>query len=205
MNGHSSCKNAKNRGTKSSDISKLGAQAEIILALKNSQPLKPKEICERTTVSSSAFYRNCHVLETKGLLQRIGDKFALWTYVNVPNMWERLVNRMIEAGGHLIELKVNKLRLGEQDSITGWYEKIYDKTIVIEGFLVSKGVKELEEAASFWVPNTFDAGLVTQGDVRDGDRFECQGIKYEIRDCCQVFDGITTYRKANLLSCPVYK
>ena len=132
------------------------------------------------------------------MIQRIGDEYALWNYVQSPNMWNRLQERLEKAGGHLIELKVNKLRLGDQDPVTGWYEKIYDKIVIIQAFLIPKGVMELEAAANLHVPNQLTASLVTQGNIDDGDTFDCQGRHYEICDCERVSDGIVTYKRAKL-------
>ena len=198
MKVKNSCRNAKNRGWRISDKKELSADAKIILVLKNNQPLKAKAIWERAKINSSTFYRLCQVLITKGLIQRIGDEYALWNYVQSPNMWNRLQERLEKAGGHLIELKVNKLRLGDQHPVTGWYEKIYDEVVIIQGFLIPKGVVELEAAANLHVPNELSAGLVTRGNIDDGDTFDCQSRHYEICDCERVSDGFTTYRRAML-------
>jgi hypothetical protein len=168
------CKNAKNEDWKLSDHKKLGSEAKIIAALKANQPLEPKNVCKAAGISLSTFYRNYRVLERNKLVKKIGNKYALWEYEETPSYWELVQGRMLAAGGRPIKLEVEKLRLGEQDPITGWYRKIFDKKIVVEGVVIPKAAKELMEAAKINIEDEYSAALITKGPVDLGDRFTWQ-------------------------------
>jgi DNA-binding MarR family transcriptional regulator len=110
---------AKNVEWKVSDKKELCSETKIILVLRNKQPLGLQDICRRAKIDRSTFYRLCRVLKHHGLIKKINGKFALWYYTESTKLWERVQKRMREAGGLLIDLEVEKLRLGDRDPITG--------------------------------------------------------------------------------------
>jgi len=117
------------------------------------------------------------------------------------SLWDRLQQRLLAVGAPLIDLKIEKLELGdERDPITGWYETIYDKLLPVQGIIILKGAKELEAAASLHVPKEYLGFLLTQGNIEDGDRFLWRGKRYVIQEVEEVINGYEVgYRIAKLV------
>ena len=183
------CNNAKNTEWKVSDQKELGSEAKIIAVLRKNQPLEPINICKAAKIDLSTFYRHYRVLEHHTLVKKIGDKYALWYYNETPNLWERVQARMLAVGGRPIKLEVEKLRLGEQDPITGWFKQIYDKKIVVEGVVISRAARELLEAAKITIEDEYNLALITNGPVDLGDRFVWQDCVCKVWNSAKIYEG----------------
>ena len=182
---------AKNVEWRFSDQKELCSETKIILALKNRQPLEIQDICTSTKINKSTFYRHYRVLEHNDLIKRINGKFALWNYNEPQKTWERVQKRMLEAGGLLIDLEVEKLELGDRDPITGLFKKIFDKKVSVQGVLITKAAKELSEAAKVTIPDEYNAVLITTGSVDLGDRFKWQEFICTVWNADRIFEGNT--------------
>jgi hypothetical protein len=127
------------------------------------------------------------------------------------SLWGNMLSQLQRAGGHLIKLKLEKLRLGKQDTVTGWYEKLYDP-VPIEGVIILKGAAKLEEALRLGIPRNYSSFLImgipaaflaTPVSVEEGDRFMWQNKMYEVKDTQQFFEGETlSYTLAKLANLP---
>jgi hypothetical protein len=183
---------------KSSDIRKLGADAKIIIALIKHQPQKRLDLCKNAKIDPSTFSRHKRILS--GIIKETPDGFCLWNFNNPVSLWERTQEKLRKAGAPLIDIQLNKLRLGDQDPITGWYEKIFDVIINIKGILILCGAKEVQVATSIHVPDCFLGFLFTQGDVSEADRFFWRNEQYDIQEIENVIDGVDlSYRIAKLV------
>ena len=183
---------AKNTGLKNYHQKTLDSEAKIILVLKNQQPLEVQQICERAKISLSTFYRHYNIMELNGLVKKIDNEYALWYYNETPNLWERVQARMLAAGGRPIKLEVEKLRLGEQDPITGWFKLIYDEKIMIEGVIIPKAAPELIEAAKINMAldyGEFSLILITKDDPGLGARFIWQEYECKVWNQAKIYEG----------------
>jgi transposase-like protein len=191
----------KDTGYRMSDRRELCVEAKIIVALIKEQPQSVERLCRNAKVNRSSFYRVRRLLINEGILEEIDNKYALWNFVELQSLWDRLRQKLLVAGGSLIDLKIEKLELGdERDPITGWYETIYDKLLPVQGIIILKGAKELETAASLHVPKEYLGFLLTQGNVEEGDRFSWRSKRYVIQEVEEVIDGYDVgYRIAKLV------
>lgn len=199
MTNKKSCGSANERGWKQSDQKKLGADALIIASLKDKQPQTIESICKSAGIDKSTFYRHSHILESSGLVKKVNGKYALWYYNTSPSLWDRLVAGLQKHRAPLISLEIEKLRLGDQDSITGWYEPIFDRKITVQGIIILKSANELKAASGVRFPEDSDAVLLTQGAVDLGDRFKWGKQGYVVKNFENVHDGYAlSYRVFHL-------
>jgi hypothetical protein len=191
----------KDTGYRQSDRRKLCVEAKIIVALMKEQPQSVEKLCRNAKVNKSSFYRVRRLLTNEGILKEIDTKYVLWNFVELQSLWDRLQQKLLVAGGPLIDLKIEKLELSdERDPITGWYKAIYDKLLPVQGIIILKGAKELEAASSLHVPKEYLGFLLTQGNVEEGDRFSWRGKRYVIQEVEEVIDGYEVgYRIAKLV------
>jgi len=199
MDHRNSRKAANNRGWKVSDQKELSADTRIINALRGKAPQGMTSICEKANINKSTFYRYRHLLVGNGLMKEIDGKYALWDYEESPSLWSRKQQELQKAGGYLIKLKVEKLRLGSRDPKTGWCEKIFDTTILVQGVMILKGAIELEALARINFSGENVAALLTQDDVEEDDRLKWQDIGYVVTKVVKIIEGYNpSYRIAYL-------
>ena len=199
MSRRNSRKTENNTDWKTSDQKKLGSEAMIISVLKDKEPLSARAISKLARINLSTFYRHFKVLEKSRILKRVGDKFALWNYVENP--WDRVKDRVFAVGGRLVSVEVEKLRLGKRDPVTGWCETIYDKKIVAEGAVINKGEKELLEAAKVVIPDNYNLAFLTNSAVDLGDRFVWQEFMCKVWNEDKIYQGNTlSYRVTYLVT-----
>lgn len=186
---------------KSSDAKKLSADAKIIIALMKRQPQKRLDLCKSAGIHPTTFSRVRRLLLNKGIIKETVNGYCLWNYIKPSSLWNRLQMKLQSVGGLLIDLKIEKLELGDKrDPITGWYETKYDKLLPVQGVIILKGAKELEAVASLHVPKEHLGFLLTQGNVEEGDRFSWQDKRYVIQEVEEVIDGYKLgYRIAKLV------
>lgn len=186
---------------KSSDIKKLSADAKILIALTKQQPQKRLDLIKSAGIHPTTFSRIKRLLLNGGIIKETANGYSLFNYIEPTSLWNRLRLRLLAAGGPLIDLKIEKLELGDKrDPITGWYETKFDKLLPIQGVMILKGAKELEAAASLHVPKEHLGFLLTQGNVEEGDRFSWHGQRYVIQEVEKVIDGYELgYRVAKLV------
>lgn len=201
VNGKKDCNSANFLHYKSSDIKKLSADAKILIALTKQQPQKRLDLIKSAGIHPTTFSRIKRLLLNGGIIKETAHGYCLWNYIEPTSLWNRLRIKLQGAGGPLIDLKIEKLELGDKrDPITGWYETIFDKLLPVQGIIILKGAKELEAAASLHVPNEFLGFLLTQGSIVEGDRFLWHGKRYVIQEVEEVIDGCELgYRIAKLV------
>jgi len=201
VNGNSDSESAYSKHFKSSDIKKLSTDARILIALIKRQPQKRLDLCKSARIHPTTFSRLKRLLTNEGIIKESASGYSLWNYNELPSLWDCLRQKLLVAGGPLIDLKIEKLELGdERDPITGWYETIYDKLLPVQGIIILKGARQLETAASLHVPKECLGFLLTQGNVEEGDRFSWRGKRYVIQEVEEVIDGYEVgYRIAKLV------
>ncbi len=124
------------------------------------------------------------------MIKKINDsEYALYEYNKTPTYWEKVQERMLAAGGKMITLEVEKLRLGKRDPITGWCEKIFDRKITVEGVVIPKAATELIEAAKIKIDGDFNAALITRDPVDLGDRFKWQEYTCIVWNSAKIPEG----------------
>ena len=115
--------------------------------------------------------------------------------MNLPSKWETLKERTEKFGGHLLDLEIRKLELGEQDPITGWYKENYDQNFPIQGIIVLKGAKDLAAAIPIVIPEKYNACLFTpsisnQEIIEDDQVYWPNKVKrYKIKKVKTIIDG----------------
>jgi hypothetical protein len=198
MNGNPDSEPASSRHFKSSDVKKLSVDARIIIALLKQQPQKRVDLCKNAGIHPSSFSRCKRLLE--GVIKETQDGFCLWNFTKPMTLWERLQSRLREAGGLLIDLEIEELKLGERDPRTGWCKKLYEKTHPVKGIIVLSGAEELEAAAKISVPSEYLGLLLTDGAVRAGDRFQWRGNLYVLQEVETILEGYeVSHRIAKLV------
>ena len=105
----------------------------------------------------------------KKVIKETTNGYSLYNFIEQNDLWDRIRQSCLNAGGPLINFKVQKLELGNRDPITGWCEKKYDKVVSIQGIIIRKGAKELKAAASVFISDDYSAFLLTQGSVDEAD------------------------------------
>ena len=200
LNKKKDCTPANFLPYKSGDIKKLGGGMKILIALINGQPLKRVDLCEKAGVDPSTFSRYKRLLLNNRVIKETAYGYSLNNFIEQNTLWNRIRQSCLNVGGPLINFKVQKLELGDQDPITGWFEKNYDNVVSIQGIIIPKGAKELKAAASVYISDGYSAFLLTQGSVDEADRLIWQEKKYEVKDIEEIFDGNTlSYRIIKLV------
>ncbi len=196
------CKAANYEHFKSSDSKKLGADAKILIALINRQPLTRVNLCKEAKIDESTFSRHKRALENSGIIKETKSGYSLWNFIEQPNLWQRLLEDLKKVKGDLTILRFYKLSLiGPPDPITGWFKKKYDG-FGINGVFIHKGAVELEELTKITFREMTDAVFLTQALVDDGDLICLDGI-YEVTYVKSIYEGTKiSYRIAWLKYAP---
>jgi hypothetical protein len=202
------CEPANSELYKASDAKGLGADAKIIITLLKQQPLRRIQLCEKANINESTFSRYKRLLLNKGILKESAQGFSLWYFRESSTLWDIMLSGLQEAAGHLLKLKLEKLRLVKNQA-TGKCEKIYD-SMPIEGVIILRGAAKLEDALHSLIPRRnidflmfgiLDDLLVTPVSVQENDRIVWQNKKYEVTAVKQFFDGETlSYSLAKFMS-----
>jgi hypothetical protein len=103
--------------------------------------------------------------------------------------WDLLLIRAEKAGGSLVEVEFEKLDLGDQDTITGHYERIYHKK-PIQGIFVLEGAIDLQRAIGLGVTERHHALFLTKEEAEEGDRLWFRKTHYYIKDVKEIDEGI---------------
>ena len=198
------CKVAHFEHFKSSDCKKLGGDAKILVALINSQSLTRVNLCKEAKISESTFSRHKRALENLGIIKETESGYALWSFVERPSLWWRLLEDLKKVSGDLITLGFYRLSLvGEPDPITGWYKKKYDEFLIL-GIFIHKGAIELEAIAKITFTGIHNAVVLTQALVDEGDLIWL-GDFYEVKGVKPIYEGLKlSYRIVWLTSAPQY-
>jgi DNA-binding MarR family transcriptional regulator len=63
-----------------SDNKSLSSDLKIVITLWNHEELSAEEISKKADIDLSTFYRNRRILIEKGVINKIEDKYVLWTH-----------------------------------------------------------------------------------------------------------------------------
>jgi predicted transcriptional regulator len=198
------CKDANIQHFKSSDVKKIGADAKILTALINHQPLTRLNLCKEANINESTFYRHKRVLENSGIIKETKNGYCLWNFVERPTLWQRMIKNLKEVNGDLIVLRFYRLNLvGPPDPITGWFKNEYHKYVIL-GIFIHKGAIELEKTAEVTFTGENNAAVLTQALVDPGDVIWFQDF-YVVTDVKPIYDGVNlSYRIVWLKKAPQY-
>ena len=87
----------------------------------------------------------------------------------------------------MIEVEVEKQQLGTKS--------------VIQGVIVLRGAKKLQEAIKIYVPDEYDAFLFTEASIEKNDKLTWQGINYRVKETEDIYDVYSIgYRIAKLVT-----
>jgi predicted transcriptional regulator len=202
LNEKKDCKDAHFEHFKSSDCKKLGAEVKIVDALIKNQPLTRVQLCKAAGISESTFSRHKRVLENSEIIKETKSGYSLKSYIEQPNLWQRLIEDLKIVKGELTMLRFYKLSLiGPRDPITGWFKKKYSG-FGINGVFIHKGAVELEEVTKITFREMTDAVFLTQALIDDGDLICLDGI-YEVDYVKSIYEGTKiSYRIAWLKYAP---
>jgi len=189
------CEPANSQHYKASDAKGLGADAKIIIALLNQQPLKRLELCEKANINESTFSRYKRLLLNQSILKESNQGFSLWFYNESPSLWDIMYSALQKAGGHLTIVKLERL-LKERRGYMASPDETYLEPVSIEGIFILRGASKLEQALrtslpndfSFYGVNTSGGYLVTTESIKRGDRFEWNHKIFEVDISYQFFD-----------------
>lgn len=204
LNERRICKDANIQHFKSSDVKKIGADARILIALINNQPLTRIKLCKEANINESTFYRHKRVLENLGIIKETKNGYSLWNFVERPTLWQRTVTNLKDVSGDVVVLRFYRLNLvGPRDPISGWYKKRYDR-YVIPGIFIHKGAIELERVAGVSFTGENYAAVLTQALVDPGDVIWF-GDFYETTKVKRIYEGVNlSYRIVWLRKVPQY-
>jgi hypothetical protein len=108
-------------------------------------------------------------------------------YPSTLENWDSLLSNFSKAGANLIEVKVEKQQLGTKS--------------VIQGVIVLRGAKKLQEAIKMYVPDQYDAFLFTEASLDKNDKLTWQGINFRVKETEDIYDVYSlSYRIAKLVS-----
>ena len=194
------CEPANTQHYKASDAKGLGADAKIILALLKKQPLKRIELCEKANINESTFSRYKRLLLNQGILKESNQGFSLWFQNETPKLWDTVYGELQKVGGHLTEVKLERLLVERKDYVGRMPNEIYNNPVSIEGVIILKGAAKLEQALRLGLPNEYKfyahnkplgGFFVTPVSVKRGDRFVWSDKMFEADYVEQFFDGET--------------
>ena len=199
VNKKKGCKDANFEPYKMSDAKDFGADAKIIITLLRKQPQKRLELCKNARINPTTFSRYKRRFINRDILKE-GDKgFSLWFFKEVASLWDSLVEKMKNAGGHLIDIQIERFSLGNRDLKTGWPEIIYDQVISTKGFIVFRGATKLENVLKLHIPRKHFVSFVVPVSTEKGERITYMNKIYNVEDREQFFDGETlSYTLANV-------
>jgi hypothetical protein len=110
-------------------------------------------------------------------------------YLSTPENWDFLLSNFSKAGANLIEVKVEKHQLGTKS--------------VIQGVLVLRGAKKLQDAIKMYVLDEYDAFLFTEASLDKYDVLTWQGTNFIVREIEDIYDVYSLgYRIAKLVKQP---
>jgi hypothetical protein len=110
-------------------------------------------------------------------------------YISTPENWHFLLSDFSKAGANLIDVKVEKHQSGTKS--------------VIQGVLVLRGAKKLQDAIKMHVPDEYDAFLFTEASLDKYDMLTWQGINFIVREIEDIYDVYSfSYRIAKLVKQP---
>jgi hypothetical protein len=200
VKGKKDCGIAVSGLRKKSDAVDIGAGAEIILALLRQQPVSRLELCKNAGIHPSTFARYKRLLTNRGILKEHNKKYSLWIYKEVPSLWDSLLEKLKNAGGHLIKVQIEETIRGEYNPITYDCEIHYEKFFA-EGILILRGATKLEKALELYVPRSYTAFFVSPVLSRAETQLKWQNKTYQIREVEKFFDIETlSYTIAKLIN-----
>ena len=183
------CEPANSQNYRASDSKKLSADAKILIALKNKQPLKRLELCKEASINEATFSRYKRLLINRGIIKETSKGYALSDYDEKPSLWQRLLDDLKAANGNLKIIRFYRLSLvGPRDPITGWLKKKYDE-YRIEGVIILKGALELEAKANITFSDFNSLAVLTQALIDEGDVMWFREL-YEARKVKPIFEGV---------------
>ena len=207
------CEPANSQPYKASDAKGLGADAKIIIALLNQQPLKRLELCEKANINESTFSRYKRLLLNQGILKESNQGFSLWFYNESPSLWDTMYSALQKAGGHLTRVNLERLLKERRDYVVRSDDETYLEPVSIEGIVILKGASKLEQALRTGLPNEFSFyGINTSGgyfvtteSIKRGDRFSWSDKIIEVDFVNQFFDGENLSFTLAILQKPIQK
>ncbi|UCE16288.1 MAG: hypothetical protein JSV12_01340 [Candidatus Bathyarchaeota archaeon] len=186
---------------RSSDTMKLSVQARIMNALMRSQPQQRDKLIKNAGISKSSFYRNYRVLMKKGIMKKTSKGYALSSYVERPNLWTRLKDKIAKAGGGLEEITVQRASFAGRDHETGQRKYGYDLEDSIKGIVVLKGAIEFVNAArseGVYIEDKYDGTVLTSNPIEHRDHLLLKSKLFEVRDVEEKIDDFS-FRVAKLI------
>jgi hypothetical protein len=110
-------------------------------------------------------------------------------YLSTPENWAFLLSDFWKAGASLIDVEVEKYQSGSK--------------LVIQGVMVLRGAKRLQEVIKMYVPDEYDAFLFTEASLDKYDMLSWQGTKFIVREIEDIYDVYSlSYRIAKLVKPP---
>ena len=188
-------------GNRPSDTMKLSVQARIMNALMRTQPQQRDELIKNASISRSSFYRNCRVLMHQGIIKETSKGYALRTYIERPNLWTRLKDKIAKADGGLEEITVQRASFARRDQVTGQREYGYDLEYFVNGMVILKGAVEFVNAArseGIYIEDKYDGAVLTSNPIGYKDHLQWKGKLYEVRDVEEKTDDFS-FRVAKLI------
>lgn len=200
----------------------MDIETAIETCLIQNSPIRGKDLMLKLeqrgyAVSRSQFYRYGTKLKKAGKLEQTN---GIWRYrqdvkqkglwepapkidflvtqqrgtsiVQLPTVafnWDSLLSDFSKAGANLIEVEVEKHQLGTKS--------------VIQGVMVLRGAKRLQEVIKMYVPDEYDAFFFTEASLDKYDRLTWQGTNFIVRDIEDIYDVYSlSYRIAKLVKPP---
>jgi hypothetical protein len=177
---------------KMSDKRKLCVEAKIIFALMKDQPQSVEKLCRNAKVDRSSFYRVRRLLINEGILKEIDTKYALWNFVELQSLWDRLQTDIKRVKGDSTEMNMHKASYVGRDKKTGWRMFRYDANGKTEGFMILKNAVRLVSAIrpyGIYFGGEYDGVFLTKNLLEWKDRLILDERLFEVGDVEELLDG----------------
>jgi len=108
---------------------------------------------------------------------------------STPENWDSLLSDFSKAGASLIDVEVEKYQSGSK--------------LIIQGVIVLRGAKKLQDAIKMYVPDEYDAFLFTEASLDKYDMLTWQVTNFIVRAIEDIYDVYSlSYRIAKLVKPP---
>ncbi len=102
--------------------------------------------------------------------------------------WDSLLKEFASIGAYLTEVELGKHRKGNDSHLeTGQFEQIYDKS-TIQGIMMLKGAKTMQNVAKIAIPEKYEAFLFTQASIKQEDKLKWQNLTYDVETVEVIYD-----------------
>jgi hypothetical protein len=177
----------------------MDIETAIETCLIQNSPIRAKDLKLKLeqrgySVSRSQFYRYGAKLKKAGKLEQTNGIWRWCQNMKIKGLWEpaprdSLLNDFSKAGASLIDVEVEKYQSGSK--------------LVIQGVIVLRGAKKLQDAIKMYVPDEYDAFLFTEASLDKYDMLTWQGTKFIVRKIEDIYDVYSlSYRIAKLVKPP---